>query len=59
VPHIQIAHDMGLGCGDLAKVDVHISRRDARGVRILAFFVAALLAVQVLPWRAAARDFLG
>ena len=22
VPHIQIAHDMGLGCGDLAKVDV-------------------------------------
>lgn len=22
VPHIQIAHDMGLGCGDLAQVDV-------------------------------------
>lgn len=22
VPHIQIAHDMGLGCGDLAEVDV-------------------------------------
>ena len=22
VPHIQIAHDMGLGCGDLAKIDV-------------------------------------
>ncbi len=22
VPHIQIAHDMGLGCGDLARIDV-------------------------------------
>ncbi|MGD9782406.1 MAG: DUF362 domain-containing protein [Kiritimatiellia bacterium] len=22
VPHIQIAHDMGMGCGDLSKVDV-------------------------------------
>ena len=22
VPYVQIAHDMGLGCGDLAKVDV-------------------------------------
>lgn len=30
-----------------------------RGIRILAFFVAALLAVQVLPWRDAARGFLG
>lgn len=30
-----------------------------RGLRILAFFVAALLALQVLPWRDAARGFLG
>ena len=30
-----------------------------RGIRILAFLVAALLAVQVLPWRAAARGYLG
>ena len=30
-----------------------------RGIRILAFFVAALLALQVLPWRDAARGFLG
>ena len=30
-----------------------------RGIRILSFLVAALLAVQVLPWRDAARGFLG
>lgn len=30
-----------------------------RGLRILAFLVAALLALQILPWRAAARGFLG
>ena len=30
-----------------------------RGLRILAFLLAALLALQVLPWRAAARGFLG
>ena len=22
IPYIQIAHDMGIGCGDLAKVDL-------------------------------------
>jgi ferredoxin len=30
-----------------------------RGIRILSFAVAATLALQVLPWRAAARGFLG
>lgn len=30
-----------------------------RGIRILAFLTAALPALQVLPWRAAARGFLG
>ena len=30
-----------------------------RGLRILAFLVAAALALQILPWRAAARGFLG
>ena len=30
-----------------------------RGIRILAFLIAALLAVQVLPWPEAARGFLG